>query len=359
MLKKLRKLINKNKPKLSIDIGSKNIKIVEGSFNGDSIVLENIIEIPTPANCYHDGQIIDVDILANAIKTALESNNVKATDVSYSMMSNSILNRVIELPSVKDEDIANMLEFEIGQHFPINLDEYITQSKIIEKIEEEPKKSIISVSALPKMIAEEYLKLTNALDLRPLSLDTNSNAISKLIYEEARVNGELDRLLKSTIAVLDIGFNYTNITIIEKGNLKFNRLIDFAGKDIDINIANSFNISVEESEEKKLKIKGLGIEEENISLSLMKDVIESTIENLYSEIERIFKFYTSRSLGNAIGAIYLYGSTSNTVGLDKYIQDRFDISTHILKELGIIESNKYKDENLIQYVNAIGALIRK
>ena len=359
LIKKVRKLINKNKPRLSIDIGSKNVKIIEGSFNGDSIDILKALEVPTPANSYHDGQIIDVDILANTIRNVLEDNNIKSTDVGYTITSNSILNRTIELPSTKDEDIANMLEFEIGQQFPINLDDYVTQSKVIEKVETEPKKSIVVVSVLPKLIVEEYLSLTNALSLNAISLDTHSNAMSKLLYEEARVNGELGRLEKSTIALLDIGFNYTNVIIIERGNFKFNRLIDFGGKNIDTNIANSFNLSVEESEEKRLEIRGLGIEDENLSLNLVKEVIENTIDNLYTEIEKIFKFYTSRTLGNEIERIYLYGSTSNTVGLDTYIQSRFNIATYAIKELGVIGTSKYENENLIQYLNAIGALIRR
>ena len=43
MLKKLKLMLNKDKSKLAIDIGVKNIKIVEGFFNGKEVIVKNII----------------------------------------------------------------------------------------------------------------------------------------------------------------------------------------------------------------------------------------------------------------------------------------------------------------------------
>lgn len=358
MLKKLKTILNKEKSKLSIDIGAKNIKIVEGYFNGDLVILENMLEIPTPPNSYSDGQILDLDLLSNSIYTALNNENIKSTDVIYTISSNSILNRTIELPSIKDEDIKSMLEFEVEQHFPVELDDYVIQHQIVEKIETDPKKSVILVSALPKLIIEQYLSLTKSIGLNPVILDMNASSISKLIYEEARKKGNLQDLKEKAVAILDIGFNETNIIILERGNLKFNRLIDFGSKEIDMGIANSFNLSLEEAEIKKLEIKELGIEE-NISLDLMEEIIKSTLENLYIEIEKIFKFYTTRSTSNEIQAIYLYGSTSKTKGLKEYIEENFEMPTHDLNELEIVQDKTSGNTNVIQYANAIGALIRK
>ncbi len=359
MIKKLKSFLVKEKPKISIDIGAKNIKIVEGYFNGNIIMLEGMVEISTPSNTIHDGQIIDVDTLASKILTALEENNIKSKDIIYTISSNAILNRTIELPSVKDEDITNMLEFEIDQHMPVNLDEYVTQTKVLEKIEEEPMKSIVLVSALPKMVAEEYLSLSSKLGMNPLALDTHSNSMTKLFSEEFRIQGDLKILDNTTIAILDIGFSSTNIILMKNGMFVFNRIVDFGGKEMDTNIANSFNLSLEESEQKKLEIKGLGIEEDNLSLDLIKDIMESTLETLYDEIESIFKFYTSRNMDNVIQRIYIHGGMSNTPNISDFIQNRFEIPTHTLDRVEIVNGKKYEELDIPQYLNAIGALIRK
>lgn len=359
MLKKLKSLLVKEKSKISIDIGSKNIKIVEGYFNGDVITLKEMIEIPTPSNTIHDGQIIDVDSLAIKITTILDEKSIQSTDVIYTMSSNAILNRTIELPSIKNEDIKSMLEFEIEQHMPINLDEYVTQTKIIEKIEEESSRSIILVSALPKLVAEEYLSLSKKLGFNPLALDTHSNSITKLFYEDFRVHGDLKTLDNSTIAVLDIGFSNTNIIIMKNGKFVFNRILDFGSKDIDTNIANSFNLTIEEAETKKLEIKSIGIDEQNLSLDLINGIIESTLDNLYTEIDKIFRFYTSRNTGNVIEKIYLYGGSSNLSNIEERIQNRFEVSTATITNLEILEGKKFEETNVIEYLNAIGALIRR
>ncbi len=359
MLKKLKSMINKDKSKLSIDIGAKNIKIVEGYFNGNSVVVENMLVFPTPSNSYEDGKIIELNLLSNSIYTALNNEDIKSKDVIYTVSSKSILNRTIELPSTKDEDIENMLEFEVEQHFPVDLDDYVVQHQIVEKIETEPKRSMVLVSALPKLIVEKYLSLTKSLDLNPLVLDMNANSIAKLVYEEARAKRKLDSLKENTVAVLDIGFNDTNIIILDRGKLKFNRHIDFGSKKIDMSIANSFNLSLEEAEIKKLEIKELALDEEDISRDLIKETIKSILGNFCIEIEKIFKFYITRSTSNEIQGVYLYGATSKTKGLKEYVEENLEVPTYDLRDLKIVENKMNKNTNMIQYANAIGALIRK
>lgn len=359
MFKKLKSFLNKDKSSICIDIGIKTIKIVEGYFNGSLVIVKNMLEVDTPPNCYSDGEILDLDLLSNAIYTALDNEEIKSTDTIFTISSNSILNRTIQLPSIKDEDVESMLEFEVEQHFPVNLDDYIIQHQIVEKIETDPQRSIILVSALPKSIVEKYLSLAKSLDLNPLVLDMNANSISKLIYEEARMKRKLDELKEKAVAILDIGFNDTNIIILERGSLKFNRLIDFGSKEIDLGIANAFNLSIEEAEIKKIEIQDIEDNEESLSINLMKDIIQATLENLYVEIERIFKFYTTRSIGNEIQSIYLYGATSNTKGLKEYMQEGFGMPSFDLKDLKVVEDKTNGNTNVIQYANAIGALIRK
>ena len=359
MLKKLKLMLNKDKSKLAIDIGVKNIKIVEGFFNGKEVIVKNIIEFPTPPNTYEDGQILDLELLSRAIYIELNDRDIKTKDVIFTISSNAFLNRTLELPSINDEDIKNMLEFETEQHFPVNLEEYVVQHQIVEKIEEDPQKSIILVSALPKLIVEEYLSLTKSLDLNPFILDMNANSIAKLIYEQEKIKENLDFLKEKAVAILDIGFNDTNIIILEKGALKFSRIIDFGSKEIDMGIANSFNLSLEEAEIKKLELRELGMEEESVSLDMIKEIIKSNLENLYIEIEKIFKYYTSRSSGNEIQAIYLYGATSKTKGLKEYIELNFEMPTCDLEDLKVVDDQTNGNTNMIQYANAIGALIRK
>src|SRR5690606_18969774 len=108
-----------------------------------------------------------------------------------------------------------------------------------------------------------------------------------------------------TIAVIDLGYDNINVNIISNNISKFNRLLTVGGKEIDLNIANNFNFSLEEAE--KVKLEQSTFEEESASplYFSIEELINGCVYNWLEEIQRIFKFYTSRSPENRIDRIYL------------------------------------------------------
>ena len=329
-LKLKRKIIKRNK--LSIDIGSRNIKIVEGMYYGKCIAIKNLVTIPTPEDCYYNGQITNLEVMKEVISDVLHREEMFTKEVIYTIESNSIISREIGLPSIIEKDIKKMLEFQVEEYFPVNLKEYIIQSKIVEQINNnELKKSILYVSALPKTICEAYMNLTKKLGLKPIALDMNDNSIYKLLILLSKLNVEESNIEDKTIAVLDIGYSSTNVSIIENGTFRFSKLVMFNRKEVDSNIVNFIKLSVED-----------------------------LLEKLCEEIEKIFRYYTSRSSINIIDNIYIYGDTSGMNGMDKYIENTFNIHTLKLNKLNsIIVGKKHTDSDISLYANAIGAIIRK
>ena len=82
--------------------------------------------------------------------------------------------------------------------------------------------------------------------------------------------------------------------------------------------------------------------------------------NISLEIERIFKFYLSKSVGNKIDKIYLYGGTSNIKGIEKYVKDKFNMPVKKIDKLNNVDftSKELKELSMDRYLNAIGAIIR-
>lgn len=373
--KKKQKIVKKNR--VAIDIGTKNIKIVEALYDGKSVTIKNLNTVPTPPDCYNDGQIQDINSLRNAINSAIISGDIESKEVIYTIESKSIITRDIELPSVVDKDIKNMLDFEIGEYFPVNLEEYVVQSKIVDQIDtEQEKKSIVAVSILPKKIAEEYIALTESLGLKPVALDKNDNSIYKLL-NDSFINNDDSEYTNSTVAIVDIGFTSTNIIIIENGIFRFSRIVDSAGRDIDMNIANSYNLSLEESEQRKLNLKNitqmempiqnLGVPEIEVaatsleaSENMIKEVVAGALTDICKNIEIVFRYYTSRGSQNTIDYIYIYGATSKMEGIDRYIENTFNTRTFKINRLTNVRlGRKQRDADISLYANAIGAIIRK
>lgn len=353
--------------RVSIDIGSKNIKIVEGIYDGKVVSVKNLVTVPTPRDSYLDGDITDFVSLKNTLDAAIGNAGISSKEVIYTMQSKSIISREVELPSIVEKDIKQMMAYQVEEYFPVNLSEYVMQSKVVEEIDtDDRKESKISVSILPKVMCEDYLNLTETMGLKPIALDMNDNAIYKLLSESFRTTGNEEDLANKTIATIDIGHNISNIVIIENGIFRFSRLIEVGGKDINRDIEQRLNIPQDEVERIKLNIGSIlsdnmdsDSEEESTQLESIKAVIQGSLSDLCEEIERIFRYHTGRSSGNRIDEIYIYGATSRMVDIEKYIERVLNIPTLKISQLNNVRLvKKYRDVEITQYANAIGAIMR-
>lgn len=364
------KLLNRlSKRILSIDFGSYSTRFVVGKSFGSEVSVERMVTAQTPQDLYQDGQILNLNNMNDFIQRVTRDEKLKCKLVSFTFESSALIMKEISVPLVKSQDLKKMVEYEIEQYLPIDMSQYNIQYKNIGVITEDGvKKSNFLVVALPKTISDNYIQLANLLDLKPYALDIHSNCINKLFKYKSKINENFD-LINDTIAVLDLGHLSTSIVIIEKGVFKFSRLVNMGGKDIDIHIANGFNLSLAEASNKKKEIKDLNNDfNTSPTEAMVKETIISAIESWMQEIERVFKFYTTRATGNTIDRIYIHGGTINLKGIKENIEGYFNIPTFRINNLSTISvDDKDKREpqgiskeiDINPYLNAIGAIIRR
>lgn len=359
MKRYISKLLTKNI--IAIDIGTHSIKIVEGSYNINTVQINRVLTIPTPQDAFYDGQITDRERIEQAISSMLIKENIKSKDVAFTLESTDAINREIVLPWARPQELEQIIGFEVDQYLPIEVDKYILQYKIIDEFEEEGiKKVTVLVVALPKTISENYLDLGKNMGLNPHYLDTHSNGVHKLLPSKTTVNDSYP-LEDQTVAAIDLGHQFINVTLINKGEFEFSRLLNNGGRDIDINIANLFNISLEEAAAEKMGLKNINHDiGEDTSANMLTGIVKETIIDWLDEVQKIFRYYTSRAMGNAIDSICIYGGSSNIEGITTYIQEFFNMPTFKVNSLNNVKFNNKSDAvDISTYVNAIGAIIRR
>ncbi|HAS73248.1 MAG TPA: pilus assembly protein PilM, partial [Clostridiales bacterium UBA8960] len=91
-------------------------------------------------------------------------------------------------------------------------------------------------------------------------------------------------------------------------------------------------------------------------------VVRETIqylEDCIEEIDKVFKYYTSRNAENKIDGVYIYGGGSQFTDLVELFNDRLEIPTKILSKIENVDfTMKMVPDKLTGYINALGALIR-
>ena len=326
---------------LAIDLGNNSIKMVEGRVDKGSISINKLVKTKIREGIIGDGNIISKMELEVILRNTIIDNNIKAKDVIITTNSSSIINRDILIPVVREEELDTVIRYEVQQYLPINLDDYVVQFLVLDKVEEsDGEKLKINVTAFPQRIALSYYNLINSLELNPYALDVNYNSIAKFsnYIENIKVNLE-----KSTAAFVDMGATTINVSILKNSKLDFTRLIKIGGDNIDYALSQNSNMSIKATED---------ITKEDLNNSFIREILDE----LVIELERIFQFYKNKSQNN-IDKIYIYGGVSYIDELDKYLQERLSIEVNKLIDFKNIKT-KQDSEDISIYLNAIGSIIR-
>lgn len=319
---------------LSIDIGSSYIKFAVGQKMGRRLKVDKTFKARLPAGVYENGHMHNIQEMKSIIQGALNANSVKLKDVICTLESTDAIKRELVVPAVAPEDLSEMVSYEIGQYLPIDINSYVLQYKIVREFEEENvKKYELLVAALPKEIVHNIYSMLIEMGLDPYALDIHSNAVDKIAAEYELFNEA--SIKENTVAFLDLGHENINVVIVEKGQYKFNRLIKNGTRDFE-QLTTEFEFKT--------------IDE----ISQHLDVVDRWIE----EIDKVFKYYTSRSVDNTIDKIFIYGGISVMEGLDTYIHERVNIPVELIKSIDNVEIVAGNEYTLAQSLNAISAIIR-
>ncbi len=324
---------------ISIDFGNKHIKCTVGKKRKKNIIVSKAFKFEMPNDAFNDGEILNLKKLTEFMRESLDKEQVVTKNCIVVFNSSTTISREISLPYNNSKDFNKLMKFEIQQHFPVALDEYITQYKIAEiytDTDKDTKKARVFAYAISKDIVENYFALINDIGLNPVAFDLHSNAIIKLFTNSSLVNGA-NYNKKGTVLLIDFGFKSINIEFVSDGIKKFSRFLPIFETEYLFGQRT----------------------DENAYEDLDQVVINNLYENWADEIERNIKYYTSRKMGNRIDNIFIHGGFSNLPNIETKLLERLEIPVSKIKTLSGVKICNNSKINIANYLNAIGAIIER
>ena len=165
------------------------------------------------------------------------------------------------------------------------------------------------MTAAPKNLVARYLDIFKRTDLNLLSLETEAFALSRALMGNDT----------SSVMIVDIGSNNTDICVIESGVPILNRGIDIGGNSITKAIMNSMNVNLERAEQFKRDF-GL-IAQANRSVP---QTIQNSLNPIINEIKYVFDLYQRQGEGG-IEKIVLAGGSAFLPNLPDYLSKLLDL----------------------------------
>lgn len=341
---------------LSVEIKNRNIKILEGSRSGSSVMVYKNLLVDLEPGSIDDGKIMDMDSIVATLGRALTENNIKTKNANFIINTNSIITRNMDLPLLKNKsETMSMVKSELDQLLPVDLDQYKlvykkTENIIVEGIE----KGRYTVYGLPKNIYDEYLQLAEKLKLDLKAIDLSSNCLDKIAEQKLTINKEH---LKSgeAVAFIDIGYSYITFSVVSNGKDVFTRISQNGVNDLINNYSTVFNLS-QEAAINEIFNTALSDYDENHTETSKTSILEDNVSMWSDEFNRYIRYYNSNNKDLQIQKIYVYGTYSKITGLEQYFEKNLNLKTEIINELSnvVIKTDSKSDAfDIRSYMNAV------
>ncbi|HEY9828920.1 MAG TPA: type IV pilus assembly protein PilM [Stenomitos sp.] len=335
-------LLKKNKEVVGIDIGSSSIKLVQLKEQKGNYTLVHVGVIPLPVQAIVDNSLMDAASIADAIKSLIASQGVKAKDVACSISGNSVIIRKILLPAMPPEELEDQIAWEAEQYIPFDINDVNMDFQILSPDSIDPSKMNVLLVASKKDIINDYVSVFNEAGLHLSVVDVDSFAVQNAFEINHTVVAD------EVLALINIGSSVMNINVIKEGLTLFTRDVQMGGNLYTEEIQKQLGVSGTDAESMKI----LANETKNPALL---DVLSKVNDSITQEIRRSLDFYNSTANEDRIARIFLSGGSSIVFNLKEMISDKLSLPVEIINPFAKL---KYSDKDFDpEYLNEIGPLM--
>ena len=305
---------------VGLDIGSHTIKVVELEAKTDKthrLVHWGIS--PPLAEAIVDGEIMDRQLVTDAISNLLESRGIKSRQVVAAVSGRAVIVKKISMAKLSAEDAQQAVYWEAEQHVPYDINDVSLDFEILGPAANDPKQMQVLLVAAKKEMVMSFSDLIREAGLQPLVVDVDSFAVQNAIEANYDFGAE------EVVAILNIGSEITNIDIVKAGVPYFTKDLQLGGSTFVDATQRKFNLSQSEA---AAVVRG----ESSAGLEVIP-VIEHACEGLAMALERAQAYLKTAGEASAVTRIVLCGGSSLTPGLADFLSRRFNVPTEIANPL--------------------------
>jgi len=317
-------------PVFGLDISSSSVKMIEivdagkGAYRVERYSIE-----PLPREAVVDGNINNLEAVAEAVKRAHKRLATRTKHVAMAVPSGAVITKkIIVQAGLREDELELQVETEANQYIPFALDEVNLDFQLIGPAPSNPEEEEVLIAATRKEKVEDRVAVAESAGLKALVMDVESYAQQSALalVVEQLPNGGKDQ----NIAVVDIGANVMNVTVLRNDQSVYTREQAFGGNQLTQDIVSRYGMSVEEAENAK-RSGGLPDDFET-------EVQRPFMDNLSMEVQRALQFFFTSTQYNAVDQILLAGGSAVIPGLDEAVNTRTQVPTMVANPFAAMQT---------------------
>jgi type IV pilus assembly protein PilM len=357
-------ILNLKSEAFGLDISDLSVKIVKLQKDKKFFKLVSFGQTEIKPGVISEGEIKDPKELVRAIKEGinnLKGKKLKTKYVVASLPEEKSFLQVIQLPKMKEEELAKAVHFEAENYVPLPIDQVYLDFQIVPPLYNHLDHLDVLIAALPKKTVDSYLVCLKEAELQPLAFEIESQAIARALVK--------NEVSSAPLLLIDFGAMRTSFIIFSGYTLKFTSSIPVSSSNFTDAISRNLKINLSKAEELKRKY-GL----ENKIKSKKSEVFESLVPGLTDLIEQIKKYinyYQSHSShehlppdSKGLAKILLSGGGANLKGLASFLSLELKVPVELANPwVNILPKDKKEIsnplfENSLSFATALGLGLR-
>jgi len=308
-------------PLIGIDISSTSVKMVELADDGrGAYKLEAYAISPLAAEAMVDGNVADLDKVADGIRTAWKALGSRERNAALALPSSAVISKKVNMAAdLREDEMEAQVESEANQYIPFPLDEVNIDFQVIGPAASNPEEVEVLIVAARKEKIEDRVAAAEVAGLKVVVMDVESYATEAaytLVGVQLPNSGR-----EQTVMIVDVGATMMHINVLHDNKPVYAREQNFGGGQLTQEIQRRFGLSLEEAEISKRKG---GLPE-----SYESEVLQPFVQLLAMEVARALQFFTSSTQYHHVDHIVLAGGCASIPEVDVTVQDRTQVHTII------------------------------
>lgn len=274
--------------RLGFDVGSGSIKIA--AVRGDSTRLETV---RLPENLADENGVAMPNAFSQFLKQTMKQLRLPRGEGTLVLPPSQVICRLVTMPRMTTQQLMMNLPYEFTDFIQGVPDQYFCDYALCERGEGEDGNSLTMMAAVAsKRQIEGYIRMFARAGVRVKTLLPPEMALIELVRRRREKGGAEE------YCFVDLGRQYTRITVVWRDRVQATRQIALAGRHLDQAIADELGVDMFRAETYRA---------ENRPDVLSIPAVEELCGRLAVEILKVVNFYQFSYRSSELPGIYLSG----------------------------------------------------
>ena len=291
---------------LGMDISAWGIKVVGLSGSMEQPVLEQLASIRLPSGHVVDGHIVKMHQVAEALRSLLQENRIRAQKVALALPSSAVITKKIMVQAdLSPDDMQAQVEEEARQYIPFPLDEVSLDFCTVGPNPQRAEMVDVLIAAARRDRVQSLEELVELVELEVSVVDVQSCALRLATRRLADLH--LPAQKNAVVLLLKVGAGRTLMQVTVGEAIVYERDLALGGDQLTQRIAAHYRLSDGEAETKKIS----GALAQDFESSVLLPYVGATAKLL----ERGIQFIFNSTPYSKVSQIFLSGGGAMLPGL--------------------------------------------